>query len=274
MGNGTKVKEESDDSGVKCFCYLFLFIGLVVGLVIFVIVISNRADSSDGGTSYYGGGSYYGGSRGGGGWGGGGRGGCFSEITSVWTKNETQSDKHAELVMIKNLKEGSLVGTLDRSLTEGKKYKFTWTRATDITISSGDWRAHTFVFANGHSVTVTSPHLMIVKRNGELYFLRADNVKIGDEMIVKESFAQIIVVKRNRIYKKVAVETEDGTIQANGVFASGLCDQNPDAANRIVKYETYIKKYISNHFGNEYQYRCMDEVTWKKNYLMNNGLLR
>lgn len=277
MGKGSKVREESrEDENVKHFCCIFLIVGFLVGFVVLLIVIlsSTNGGSSGGGGSYYGGGAYYGGSRGGGGWGGGGRGGCFSEFTSVWTKNETQSDKYAELVMLRNLKEGDLVGTLDLSLSDDQEYKFTWTRATDVTVSSGKWRGHTFVFGNGHNVIVTSPHLMVVRRKGELYFLRADNVQIGDEMIVKKSFAQIIAIRIHMIYKKVAVETEDGTIQANGVLASGLCDQNPDVVNRIVKYDTHIKNYISNHFGNEYQYKCMDKVAWRKNYLINNEILR
>ena len=80
-----------------------------------------------------------------------------------------------------------------------------------------------------------------------MYFLRADNVQIGDEMIVQKEAVQIFDVKLQRIKKKVAVETEDGTIEVNGVFASGLCDYNPDVVNRIVNYETYTNKYISNH---------------------------
>ena len=280
MGKGS----EDPDKELKCCCYVFLIMGLVTGLIILIIYICAMRISGDVGGSYYGvgssggtyyrggtsGGSYYGGSRLGGR--GGGRGGCFSETSLVWTKNESQSDNFAQLVKVTNIAEGNLVGTLDISTKDDYKYEFSWTRATDVTIQEGDWKAHTFVFDNRNKLTVTSPHLMIIKRNGMMYFLRADNIQIGDEMIVNKEAVQILDIKVQRIKKKVAVETEDGTIQVNGVFASGLCDYNPDVVNRIVKFETYIKKYKSNHFGYEYRYKCMEREAWKKNYLINNAI--
>ena len=268
MGKGSRERdtsessEESEDSEkeLKYCCYVFLIIGFVVGIIILIIYLYTDVFYVPG---------RVGGSRGyyGGGW------GCFSEFTTVWTKNESQSDDFAQLIKVKNLEEGSLVGTLDISAKKYEKNTFTWTRATDVTIQNGNWKAHTFAFCNGIKLTVTSPHLMIIKKNGELYFSRADNVQIGDEMIVEKKLVHVVEIKSQRIKKKVAVETEDGTIEANGIFASGLCDYNPDVTNRILKYVMYTKKYKSKHFGNQYKYKCMDRKTWKENYLINNGML-
>ena len=121
--------------------------------------------------------------RGGGGWGGfGGRGGfgCFDENSLVWTKNVTQSDAFAKQIYVKNLHEGSLIATFEPSIIPKGKYKFMWTRATDVTVSKGIWTAHTFTFSNFRNLTVTSPHLMIVKKNEQSYFIRADMVQVGD----------------------------------------------------------------------------------------------
>ena len=198
--------------------------------------------------------------------------GCFADSTIIWTKNETQSDAYAKEVMVKDLKEGSLVGTLDLSLLRDGKNKFMWTRATDVTLSRGNWRAHSFVFSNGHHLTVTSPHLMIIWKNGISYFVRADNVQVFDKMIVDEIETHITEIRNRIITTKVAIETEDGTVQANRVLASGICEDNPELLSNIVQYDSVIKSYKSSHFGEEYYDMCMDNVAWKNAYRINNQL--
>ena len=75
------------------------------------------------------------------------------------------------------------------------------------------------------------------------------------------------------IEQKVSVETEDGTIQANGVLVSGLCDHNPEVVGRMVKLENYVTDYKVNHFGEEYLEMCMDTMAWENAYRINNGYL-
>lgn len=246
---------------------------MVIVVIVLIIVLSEDIfGSGSGGGGYYSGtGGYYsssgGGYRGsrGGGW------GCFSFNTTVWTKNETQSDTKAVEIIIKNLREGDLVGTLEPSFHQRGEFRFMWTRATDVTLSFGNWTGHTFGFSNGHHLTVTSPHLMIIEKGGRSYFIRADNVKIGDEMIVNGNTTQVIQISNHLIDQKVAIETEDATVQVNGVLASGLCDDNPDVLYRIVKFESLIKEYKSKHFGSEYSSMCMDNIAWRNAYLKNNG---
>ena len=116
---------------------------------------------------------------------------CFSDSTSVWTKNETSPDTTADQIMVTSLREGDLVGTLDASSTTNQYNKFMWTRATDVTIYKGNWTAHTFVFTSHLHLTVTSPHLMIIVKKDGFYFIRADHVKIGDEMFVNKKLRQV-----------------------------------------------------------------------------------
>ena len=83
-------------------------------------------------------------------------------------------------------------------------------------------------------------------------------------MIVNGVMAKVSNIKNHLLTRKVAVETEDGTVLLNGVLASGICDDNPDTVERIVNYErkeahcilitiifdAYIIRYqsmISNH---------------------------
>ena len=228
-------------------------IGTVVGIVILVVVmglvlydlILRNSEYDDGGV--FGGGAIYGlgsrrwggqargwgggGGRGGGSGGGGGGsggGGCFDPATIVWAKNETESDQCAKEVMVKDLVEGDLVDTLDLNIPKNVPYTSTWTRVIDVTLSTGNWNSHSFVLYSGHQLTVTSPHWMIIWRDGMSYFVRADQVQVGDEMKVDESITQVTRIRNHLIQIKVGIETEDGTIKANGVLASGLCDNNSE----------------------------------------------
>ena len=262
-------------------CIVFCICTVVVGFVVLIIVLVQNSNGDGWGGGYGGGysssgGGYrsrsYGGGRGrGGGRGGGGRGGCFDDTTIVWTKNETQLDEYAKQVMAKNVEEGDLVATIDLSLQPNERDTFMWTRATDVTISNGSWKAHSFIFNNGHHLTVTSPHLMIIWKDGIAYFKRADQIEVGDKMKVGKLMTRVTRIKNHMIASKVAIETEDGTIQVNGVLASGLCDNNPEVINRVANVGSIVKKYKSSHFGVDYNTMCMDSFAWKNAYMVNNG---
>ena len=213
-----------------------------------------------------GGGTRLGSSRGG--------GNCFSDSTIVWTKNESSSDMTARQVMAIDLKEGDLVGTFDFSSSLHANYKFMWTRATDVSIYGGNWKAHTFVFSKQLHLTVTSPHLMIILKKEKSYFIRADHVEIDDIMLVNKRLIKVIGIKNHLIKRKVAIETEDGTLQVNGVWVSGFCDDNVEVNNRIVEYNSVIEDYKFRHFGEEFNSMCMDKVSWKIAYHRNNKLFR
>ena len=213
-----------------------------------------------------------GGSRGGGSRGGGGRGGfCFEENTMVWSKNESQADADAKKIPIKSLQEGSLVRTMTLiHPSENDEEKVVWTRATDVTVYSGNWTVHKFTFATGHQLTVTSPHIMIIWPNKQPYFVRADQVKIGDMMKVAKTIDPVTKIRTYMVGSKVSVETEDGTIQGNDVLASGFCEDNPDMLDRAMKASGILKIYKDQHFGHCYNTMCMDSIAWNNTYMINN----
>ena len=197
---------------------------------------------------------------------------CFDETTVVWSKNETQSDEDAKQVLVGNLQEGDLVRTLTLKNSPDEPRMLRWTRATDVTVhTGGSYMAHTFLFRNDHQLTVTSPHIMIIWKDGKPYFIRADQVKAGDEMIVDENLNRIKSIETKVISTKVNVETEEGTIEANGVLASGFCDHNPDLVNMVAKAEETIETYKLSHFGSAYNSMCMDVTAWRSAYMANNG---
>ena len=201
----------------------------------------------------------------------GSSGGCFSANTMIWTKNESTPDTYASKVMVKDVIEGHLVGTLDTSIQNAGHYRFMWTRATDVTIYHEVCKAHSFYFSSGHHVTVTSPHLMMVLKDGKFYFLRADNVEIGDKMMVNGIESKVTNIQTFNMNMKVAIETEDATIETNGVLASGLCEDNPDVVDRMVVSNALVRDYKMSHFGESSNEMCMAYETWKKAYNLNNN---
>ena len=249
--------------------YYWIFFGIIVffGVIVSIVVIVSYYGKGSG--SIHGGGGYVGG-MGGGGFRGGG--GCFSEDTMVWTKNDTRPDTTARRIPVSYLKEGQLVSTMDLDRSCEENQETAWTRATDVTTYRGNFRVHTFALATGHRLTVTSPHIMIIWRNKIPYFLRADHVMAGDDMRVQEIITQVTMIETKVVVSKVAIETEDGTIQVNGVLASGFCDDNPDTMNKVMKVEPMIENYKSNHFGEIYNSMCMDAIAWKTNLMINNGV--
>ena len=90
-------------------------------------------------------------------------------------------------------------------------------------------------------------------------------------MSVEETITRVTMVETKMVDSKVAIETEDGTIHVNGVLASGFCDDNPDAVDKMMKVDTMIEGYKSNHFGEVYKSMCMDTIAWKNNHMINNG---
>ena len=197
---------------------------------------------------------------------------CFDETTIIWSKKETQSDEDAKQVLVANLREGDLVRTLALKNSPDEPRMLTWTRATDVTVhKGGNYMAHTVLFTNDQQLTVTSPHIMIIWKNGQPYFIRADQIKPGNDMIVDENLNRIKSITTKVLTTKVDVGTEDGTIEANGVLTSGFCDHNPDLVNMVAKAENTIEAYKMSHFGSDYNTMCMDVTSWRSAFVVDIG---
>ena len=161
------------------------------------------------------------------------------------------------------LQEGDLVGTGDMNSNSIKRNDFLWTRATSVAVSTGgNWTAHNFTFSNDLHLIVTSPHIMIIWKNEKSYMVRADQVKVGDKMMVDDNITQIQNIKTLIINTKVNVETEEGTIKANGVLVSGFCDNNPDLIATTTMAQNTVESYTASHFNETYNSMCMDVTSY------------
>ena len=112
---------------------------------------------------------------------------------------------------------------------------------------------------------------MIIWKDEISYFKRADHVRIGDIMKVRGILMHVTKIENYTIRSKVAVETEDGTIVVSDVLASGLCDNNPEAIESLMKTANLLTKYKQTHFGQKYETSCMDTHAWKSKYFEING---
>ena len=256
-------KDEADEI-TPCWVYcIWTAIFIIIILVLAALFLfSKHQHAKNGGVGS-------GMSLGGGGMGGGGM--CFDASMKVWAKNETQQNKEAKLIMAKDVEEGDLVSTIDLSNQNLAYDDFTWTRATDVDIFWGKWKAYRFIFANTHTITVTSPHIMILWLKGNWYSVPANQVQIGDQMRVGKEITHVTEVLPYIINAKVAIETEDGTIIVNNVLTSGLCDHNPKSSSMSLKANNLLNEYKLLHFGEFGKDQCMDTVAWKNTYLKNNG---
>ena len=263
--------EETHKISWKCGMIIFVVVfATFVG--IYFIVASSSEDGSVLGAGYPAGRHHIGRGNPIGRGGTSGGGGCFdASSTTVLAKNESESDKNAKEILIKDLEEGDLVSTVDLESSGIIAKSISWTRATDVDIFWGSWKGHNIIFSNGHNIKVTSPHLMIIWKDGISYFKRADHVRIGDVMKVRDILMHVEKIDSYTIKSKVAVETEDGTIVVNDVLASGLCDDNPEAIENVMKTTNLLTKYKKTHFGQKYETTCMDTHSWKSKYFEING---
>ena len=82
--------------------------------------------------------------------------------------------------------------------------------------------------------------------------------------------AKAINIQSFKMNMKVSIETEDSTIETNGVLVTGLCEDNPAVADRIVVSNALVTDYNISHFGESSNEMCMAYQTWKKAYNLNN----
>lgn len=104
------------------------------------------------------------------------------------------------------------------------------------------------------SLNVTTPHIMIVYSKDKGFIAKAaKDVKVGDQMLCSKTGTVIRVSKISSFYKtrKINVETESGTLVANGLYVSGVCEYNPRIQNTT--FQSPQNVYFLNEFLHTYR---------------------
>ena len=106
------------------------------------------------------------------------------------------------------------------------------------------------------SLNVTTPHIMIVHSKDKGFMAKAaKDVKVGDQMLSSKTGTVLRVSKISSFHKsrKIHVETESGTLVANGLYVSGVCEYNPRIQNTTSQSRQEL--HLLNEFLHTYRKR-------------------
>ena len=96
-------------------------------------------------------------------------------------------------------------------------------------------------------MTVTSPHLMLVFKPDGPVMLPARSLAVGDLMHAPAGAPQpvaVTAIKDLTLDTKVNVETASGTLIANGILVSAMCEKYPEVPAAAA---SLIKEYTASH---------------------------
>lgn len=169
---------------------------------------------------------------------------CFEENTKVTMRGE---NGRIESVTMDKLKVGDFILTSEDDITTFTEV----TNATKLTAMGNveAFSAKKLTFSDGSGLTVTDPHQMIVNTEDGNFVKSAKDLAIGDIML-KASGERIKIadLKSVDLKTKVNVETKKGTLYANGILTTGMCEHGHQEIVR--KISDVLMEYNSTHgFG-------------------------
>jgi len=157
---------------------------------------------------------------------------CFDKKAKVKKRN-------GDIVNVIDLEVGDFIAT-----SENKQETFTM--VTNVTTEHGSFAAHKFIMEDGKTITVTSPHLMLVHKDGELKPMVAKEVQLHDIMKIDDGkMLKIVEVENLVIATKVNVETQAGTLYADGIFVTGMCGELPSLEGKNAN--DLLMEFKANH---------------------------
>ena len=141
---------------------------------------------------------------------------CFSEDTKI-VKVENGQIKE---VYIREIKKNDLV--LANNLNE-------YTKVVKNVKSEGIFDYTQIILESGKTLTVTNEHGVIILDNKfKKKIIKANNLKKGQMLITLQGPRIIKDVKYLSIKNKYILETQDGTVMANNIYVSTICDDMID----------------------------------------------
>lgn len=158
---------------------------------------------------------------------------CFHEQTMI---NVLENDKIIQR-QVSKLKNGDKVLTFD----EGKKIV---TKVLKITENKGSFEFFEFKCRNKDSniksITVTGNHTMLIysKKNNEIKFMPADQVKVGDIFRTTDGMFEIFEINKKNMNDSYELRVEKGTVLANDILVSTLYLRNNE---NIKEYQKIIE---------------------------------
>lgn len=157
---------------------------------------------------------------------------CFDKNTKI-AKYENGQIKDANIY---ELKKNDIV--LANNLNK-------FTKVVRNVKSEGTFNYTQITLESGKTLTVTNEHgVIIMDHESNQKIMKASDLKEGQMLITMKGTEIIKNVKYLSIKDKYILETEDGTVIANGVYVSTICD---DMINEKINADDLIKHWKAKH---------------------------
>jgi intein/homing endonuclease len=157
---------------------------------------------------------------------------CFSSDTTI-SKLENGEIKE---VSIYELKENDIV-------LANNEHKFT--KVVRNIKSEGVFDYIQIILESGKELTVTNEHgVIVLDEKSNKRVIKANNLKEGQMLITLEGPGVIKRINNLRIKDKYILETLDGTVIANNIYVSTICD---DMIDEEMKADDLIQQWKNKH---------------------------
>ena len=130
-----------------------------------------------------------------------------------------------------------------------------FTRVVRNVKSEGIFDYTQIILESGKQLTITNEHgIIVLDGESNKRIMMANNLKEGQKLITLEGVEVIKKIKSLEIKDKYILETEDGTVIANNIYVSTICDDmidetmNSDELIKLwkEKHETLYKEILKN----------------------------
>jgi hypothetical protein len=98
---------------------------------------------------------------------------------------------------------------------------------------------------SGKELTITNEHgIIIYDDDSNTRIIKANNLKIGQKLITLDGPEIIKNIKSLKLENKYILETEDGTVIANNIYVSTICD---DMIDETINSDDLLKHWKDKH---------------------------
>ena len=157
---------------------------------------------------------------------------CFSPDTKI----STIEDGQIKDVLIYELKKNDLV-----LANNGNKL----TKVVRNVKSEGIFNYTQIILESGKELTITNEHgVIVLDEETNKKVIKAANLREGQKLITLKGPEMIKNINNLQIKDKYILETEDGTVIANNIYVSTICD---DMIDEKINSDDLLKQWKDKH---------------------------
>ena len=158
--------------------------------------------------------------------------GCFNSDTKIFKLEDGQ----IKAVSIYELKKNDLVVSNNE-----KKL----TKVVRNIKSEGIFDYIKIILESGKELTITNEHgIIVIDDQSNKRVIKANNLRVGQKLITLKGPEAIKNINSLKIKDKYILETEDGTVIANNIYVSTICD---DMIDEKINSDDLLKKWKDKH---------------------------